>query len=130
MGAFLAFLLKGLPFVGKAMDAFTNYTNKKMDTNLEKYRVDGQVNTEAMKQDTEIIKARTELAIVMKDDPVNRWGRRLFIYPTGLFYCGVIWDSTGFLRAFYHLGMLELPGWMAYMPHAVIAYLFITAWKK
>lgn len=127
---FLAFLVQGLPFIGKAMDAFTNYTNKKMDTNLEKYRVDGTVNVETMRQDTEIIKARTELAIVMKDDPATKIGRWFFIVPTGLFYCGVVWDSTGVLRHWFPLGMLELPGWMQYMPHAVVAYLLVTAWKK
>lgn len=130
MGAFLAFLIQGLPFLGKLTDAFTNFTNKKMDTALEKYKEDGTVNIEAMKQDTAIIQARTNLAIVMKDDPATKYGRWFFIVPTGLFYVGVIWDSTGFLRSWMPLHMLELPGWMQYMPYAVVAYLFVSAWKK
>lgn len=130
MGPFLAFLIQGLPFFGKLTDAFTNFTNKKMDTALEKYKEDGTVNIEAMKQDTAIIQARTNLAIVMKDDPATKYGRWFFIVPTGLFYIGVIWDSTGLLRDFHKLNMLELPVWMQYMPYAVIAYLFVSAWKK
>lgn len=130
MGAFLAFLIQGLPFVGRLTDGFFTYVNKKTDADLEKYKVKGVVDVEALKQDTEIIKARTDLAIVMKDDPATKIGRWFFIVPTGLFYCGVIWDSTGILRNWHTLGMLELPGWMQYMPHAVVAYLLVTAWKK
>lgn len=127
---FLAFFIQGLPLIGKLADAFTNYTNKKMDTNLERYKVDGTVNVEAMREDTQIILARTDLAKAMKDDPATKYGRWFFIVPTGLFYIGVIWDSTGLLRDFHKLNMLELPVWMQYMPYAVIAYLFVSAWKK
>jgi hypothetical protein len=123
---FLTFLIRGLPLVGglvgKGLDAFSNYTNKKMDTELGKVTVNGKV-------DTDIIVARAQLAAQMKDDPATKYGRWFFIVPTGLFYVGCVWDSTGILRSFYKLGMLELPGWIQYMPYAVVAYLFVTAWR-
>lgn len=132
--AFLAFLLQGLPLIGpligKGFDAFTNFTNKRMDTDLEKYKVKGTVDVEALKQDTEIIKARTDLAIVMKDDPATKSGRYYFIHGTGLYYVAVLWDSTRFTRNLFEIGVLEIPHWLQYMPYAVIAYLFVTAWKK
>lgn len=133
MGAFLAFLVQGLPFFGKVTEAFTNYTNKKMDTDLGKYTVKGQVDTEAMKQDTAIIQARTELAIVMKDDPAGKWGRRLFIYPTGAWYAFVVWRSLvqeNSLLQDYSWVVKALPNNLEYIPHAVVAYLLVTAWKK
>lgn len=130
---FLSFLIQGLPLIGKITDAFTSYTNKKMDTNLEKYRVDGQVNTEAMKQDTAIIQARTELAIVMKDDPVNKWGRRLLIYPTGIWFSLITYRSCFMEHPWlseYTWTIKAMPSNLDYIPYAVVAYLLVTAWKK
>lgn len=119
---FLTFLLQGIPVVGKVVDAFTNYTNKKMDTEVEKLKVNGQV-------DLGVIQARTQLAEVMKDDPATKWGRWFFIIPTGVFYTMTIWDSTKLARSFFVFGTLEIPAWMQYMPYAVVAYLFVTAWR-
>lgn len=121
--SFFAFLLQGIPIIGKGFDAFTNYTNKKMDSQVETLRVNGKL-------DADVINARTQLAIVMKDDPATKWGRWFFIIPTGVFYSMTIWDSVKFLKAFLTFGTLELPQWMMYMPYAVVAYLFVTAWRK
>ena len=123
MGGFLGFLIQGIPIIGKAFDAFTNYTNKKMDTEVEKLKVNGQV-------DLGVIQARAQLAAVMKDDPATKVGRWFFILPTGLFYTATIWDSSTWTKSLFHFGTLELPQWMMYMPYAVVAYLFVTAWKK
>lgn len=120
---FLPFLIQGIPVIGKAFDAFTNYTNKKMDSQVESLKVNGKL-------DADVIQARTQLAIVMKDDPATKWGRWFFIVPTGLFYTMTIWDSTGVLREILTFNTLKIPEWMQYMPYAVVAYLFVTAWRK
>lgn len=129
---FLAFLVQGLPLVGKLTDAFTNYTNKKMDSAVEKYKVDGTVDVEAMRQDTEIIKARTNLAIEMKGDPASKLGRYFFIFPTGIWfslitYRSIMQDSPW---AEYSWVIKAYPGNLEYIPYAVIAYLFVTSFKK
>lgn len=105
--------------------------NKKMDTDLEKYKVNGEVNIEAMKEDTNIIQARAGLAAAMKDDLVNKWGRRLLIYPTGIWYSFIVYYCVMHnLRPDWTWVILALPGNLEYLPHAVVAYLLITAWKK
>lgn len=105
--------------------------NKKTDAGVEKYKIDGQINVEAMRQDTEIIKARADLAKAMKDDPASKIGKWFFIIPTGVYYTLVVYDSC-FRKLIpgYTWVILELPGWMQYMPHAVVAYLLVSAWKK
>lgn len=120
---FLSFLLQGIPVIGKGFDAFTNHTNKKMDTEVEKLRVNGKL-------DADVIQARANLAAVMKDDPATKFGRWFFIVPTGLFYTATIWDSSQLTRGLMTFGTLEIPSWMQYMPYAVVAYLFVTAWRK
>lgn len=119
-----------IPFVGKLFDSVTAYLNKKQDVALEKYKVDGTVNVELMQQDTAVIQARVDLAKVMKDDVTTKWGHRLFIYPTGAWYTGIV--VYCFLHPYFPnvLPILALPGQLDYIPYAIIAYLFVTAWKK
>lgn len=131
MGGFLAFLLQGLPLVGKAFDTFDNYTKNKMNTDLEKYKVKGQIDTEAMRQDTAVIEARTNLIGVMKDDPASRWGRRLIIYPWG------VWFTCVTIRSILQDSPYEQYTWVVkaypdnlqYIGYAIIAYLLGTAYK-
>lgn len=104
--------------------------NKKTDASIEKYKIDGTVNVEAMRQDTEIIKARADLAKAMKDDVTTRLGRWFFVFPVGIwfsaivFYCiaGPYFPEIKIVKA--------LPNNLDYIPYAVVAYLFVTAWKK
>lgn len=110
---------------------FFTWLNKKEDTTVAKYTVDGQVNVEAMRQDTQIILARAALAAAMKDDPATKYGRWFFIIPTGIYYALIVYVSAfGKLTPSWVWVILELPKWIQYMPYAVVAYLFVTAWKK
>jgi hypothetical protein len=125
-----AWLLSLIPFVGKAVDAWAAHDQKKQDVVLEKYKVDGTVNVEVMRQDTEVIKARATLAAVMKDDPVNRWGRRFFIYPIGTWFAAIVYYCIFHPYFPEILPVLALPTQLDYIPYAVVAYLFVSAWKK
>lgn len=114
-----------------ALDLIGSIINKAQDVSLEKYKVNGTVNVEAMRTDLSIIQARAEVAKATYDDPVNRWGRRLFIYPVGLWFTLIILDSCfRNLLPDYTWRILALPPNLDYIPYAVIAYLFVTAWKK
>lgn len=128
--SFLAFLVQGLPIVGKvvgkAFDAFTSYTNKKMDTELEKVRVNGQV-------DVSVIEARAKLAAELKEDPTIKWGRRLLIYPTGVWYALITWRSIAMENPTlepYSWVIKSLPPSLDYIPYAVVAFCLVTAWRK
>jgi len=129
---FLGFLLQGLPLIGRAFDSFDSYTKSKMNTDLEKYKVKGTVDVEAMKQDTAIIEARTNLIAQMKDDPAAKWGRRLIIYPWGIWftlitYRSILQESSW---AEYSWVIKAYPANLEYIGYAIIAYLLGTAWKK
>lgn len=122
MGAIFGFLLQGIPLFGKIVDAFSKYQSNKMDAEVEKLKVNGQV-------DLGVVQARTQLAIAMKDDPATKIGRWFFIVPTGLFYVMTLCDSVKWVKQYVYFGTLEIPQWMQYMPYAVVAYLFVTAWR-
>lgn len=125
---FLTFLIRGLPLVGglvgKGLDAFTTYTNKRMDSDLEKYKTDGKI-------DVDVITARTNLIAQMKEDPASKWGRRLIIYPWGLWFTAVSirsimqhspWADYTWVVAAY-------PDSLNYIGYAIIAYLLGTAYR-
>lgn len=119
-----------IPFIGPIINGITGYFNKKQDVDLEKYKVNGEINVEAMKQDTAIIQARAELLAQAMQHRGIRIAQYLFIYPIGVWFALVMYDS-----AFRNL----IPGWtwvvlapppkFEYYIMAVFAYLFATAWK-
>lgn len=113
-----------LSFLPNLITGLFTWLNKKEDTILEKYKVDGKV-------DVEVIKARAILTAAMKDDPASKFGRWFFIVPTGLYFSLIVYDSC-FRSIFedYTWRILALPQSVEYVPYAVIAYLFVTAWKK
>lgn len=121
--AFFTFLLQGLPLIGRAFTSFDKYQENKMNAAVETTKINGQV-------DLGVVQARVDLAKIMKDDPATKFGRWFFIVPTGLYYCATMWDSTGVLRDYFTFNTLKIPEWMQYMPYAVVAYLFVTAWRK
>lgn len=127
MLSFLSFI----PILGKVFDVASAYLSKKQDVDLEKYKVKGAVDTEAMRQDTEIIKARTELAIATKEDPVNRWGRRLLVYPVGAWVAAISYYCIFHnLIPSYTWVILDYPSGLSYLPLAVVGYLLVTVIKK
>lgn len=124
-------MLRLLSFLPQIFTGVFTWLNKREDVTLEKYKIDGKVDVEAMRQDTAIIAVRARLAEAMKDDPAGKYGRWLFIVPTGVYFTLVVYDSC-FRMAFegYTWRILALPQSVEYIPYAVVAYLFVTAWKK
>jgi hypothetical protein len=107
------------------------WLNKKQDVDLEKYRVDGVVNVEAIKADAEIIQAQGRLQEALKDDPVLKWGRRLIIYPTGVWYTLIVWDCVARnVIPEWTWRILDLPPHLQYIPYAVTGFLLLHTWIK
>ena len=122
-----------LGIIDGAIKLATGIFTKKMDVDLEKYKVKGQVDVEALRQDTEIIKARAELAQATKDDNTTKWGKRLFVYPVGVWFALVVYVSCFMHHPWFKDYVWEiaaLPKNLDYITYAIIAYLFVTAWKK
>lgn len=105
--------------------AVFEYLNKKQDIDLEKYKVDGTVDITA-------IKAMAELQAVLRDDPVLRWGRRLFIYPVGVWWSVIVYDSVfrNLLPAWATWRVLALPPNLEYIVYAITGFLFLHSMMK
>ena len=110
--------------LGLAKEGMT-YLNKKQDVALEKYKVDGEY-------DSTRIKTIGAVAIARATDVVDRWGRRLFIYPTGVYYALTLYDSAfrNILPAWMTWRTLELPEDFKYVMMAVVGYLLVTTMRR
>ena len=122
--------LSFIPVIGKIADAWSAHDQKRQDVALEKYKVDGTVNAELIRSDVEVIKARVDLAKARSNDTVDRMGRRLLIYPTGIWFTAIVTDSLIHRIFDYPYRVEALPSNLEYIPYAVVAYLLVTAFKK
>jgi len=86
MFSFLSFI----PIIGKAFDALSAYAQKKQDVSLEKYKVDGVVNVELIKQDTEVVKARQALLAAGQKYLGVRVMQYGFVYPLIVWFGSVL----------------------------------------
>lgn len=124
-------LLAWLNPISKAIDVIGAYANKRQDVDLEKYKVNGQINVKAMETDRDIIQARIELAKARAGDPADRLGRILLMWPIGGYVTANVYNLVF---------VTKLPDWimlhpkpldtnMTYLFCAVIGYLLVTSWK-
>lgn len=124
-------ILSAIPIIGRAIDALAAYANKKVDADLEKYKVNGQVNVKAMEADVSVIQARAELARARAGDPADRLGRILLMWPIGGYVTASVYHLVfhNKLPAWIMLEPKPLDANLTYLFMAVIGYLLVTSWK-
>lgn len=123
--------LSAIPVVGKAIDAFTAYFNKRQDVDLEKYKVKGNIDIKAIEADVAIIQARAKLAEAMKDDPGTKVARVWIMIPASVYF-GISFYYHAFvdlLPGVFIWKPMELPASLEYVVYGIIGYLFVTAWR-
>lgn len=127
-------ILSVLPIVGPIIQGVVDIFNKKADVDLQK-TVDANKTSlgkqvDANKTDVSIIQTRAGILLAYKDDLGLKLMRDVIIYPVA------VWN----LLFYYNLTFKGLipdhvwdvgtpPDAMQYIPYAVIAYLFATAYK-
>lgn len=113
-----------LPIVGPIIDGIVSIFNKQADVGLAKQQ-------DSNKTDLGVIQARAQVAIAFKDDIGSRLARDLIMFPTSLWVFLVFWDSmVKNLAPSLTWRIEQVPTSFEYIPYAVIAFLFVTAWKK
>ena len=110
--------------IGSLTSGVFTYINKKQDVDLEKYKVNGQVDIEQIRAFTLVAQARAA-------DTVDRWGRRLLIYPACIYDALVFYDSAfRSLIPTWTWRVLELPPDFKYINLAVVAYLTVQVMRR
>lgn len=112
-------LLNLIPSILKELvSPFFQWMNKKEDVRLETDR-----------NDVAVIQARTSLLAKISNVWSVQLGWALFIVPTGLWYSAIIVDSVARKYFLWEWRVLALPDNIAYIPYAVITFLFALAWR-
>lgn len=123
-------LLTLLPIVGPIIQGIVDAFNKYQDVSLQK-QVDKNKTALGKQESTDntdvsIIQARTEVAIAFKDDIGTRLIRDLVMFPVAT------WTACYYYTLMvpdYSWKVLTPPESMQYIPYAVIAFLFVTAYR-
>lgn len=123
-------VLSWLPLIGPIFQTIADAWSKHEDTQLQK-QVDtnktalGTLTTNNQ-TDVEVIQSRAQVAIAFKDDLGVRMIRDIVMFPIGIWTGGYFYTLT-----FPHGGwVVEMPPQpMQYIPYAVIAFLFATAYR-
>lgn len=112
------FSLGWLPIIGPIIDGVVTIFSKAKDTDLAKYKIDGQLNVDAWK-------AANELTISFRDNISVRLARDIVMFP-GSLWCGMyIWGRTWDIYwPQLVIPVKALEGPMEYLPYALMTFFF------
>ena len=125
-------ILAWLNPISKIIDVVGSITTNRQNVDLEKYRVDGQIQMTEFQTEVQAKSVLGKLLEKLADDKVIAWGRRFFIYPTGIHYALTVYDSAfrNILPDYLTWRTLALPENMQYIPYAVVGFLFLMIYKR
>lgn len=128
----IASFIQGI--IGGLATPFFSWLNKKEDTNLEKFRIDGTVDQAALAAHVQLLQARRDILV----QAMQYRGMRLIQY--GFMIPLVIWFNAivGYclLHPYYPevKTILALPSNLDYVMSGIIAFLFLSSkiddWKR
>jgi hypothetical protein len=118
-------MLAWIPFIGPVLNAIAGAYGKFKDTQVAKL-----VSNNAT--DVAIVDARAKVAIAFKDDPGVKFVRDMIMGCVALWIGLVFWDSCfrNILPTYLTWRILALPGPLEYIPHMVLAFLFVDSWRS
>ena len=110
------------PIIRSLIEGGVSAYNKSQDVSLKKQQSTDQT-------DLDVIKARAQVSIA-EENIGNCIMRDMFMFFTAIWYSAIVWDKIFDKNYnFLVIGVSELPTSISYIPYAVIAYLFVTAWR-
>lgn len=113
-------MLGWLPIIGPVIDGIVSIWKGYQDVTVQKGA-----------QDVQVIQARAAVAIAFKDDIGVRLARDLIMFPAACWTLLIFWYCiTHEIAPGWSWKILAVPGNLEYIPYAVIAFLFVTAFRK
>lgn len=125
-------LLSFLPIIGPIIqglvDAFSKHEDVTLQRQIDTNKTALGKQADDNKTDVSVLQTRAQVAIAFKDDIGSRLIRDLIMFPVG------VWTAFYFFYLTFH-NVIEI--WkieeaaanMQYIPYAVIAFLFVTAYR-
>lgn len=88
-----ASILSGLGLLSGVATTVFGYFSKKADINLEKYKVDGQIDQSLVQADIKLIEAQKELQTSQNSYGGYRYLHYCFGYPLAIYYMACLFDA-------------------------------------
>lgn len=111
--------------LGPIISNIAGYFTRKIDADVEKYRIDGQVDINA-------VNAQIALTSAFKDHWEIRTARMLAILLPSVWFGLVAWDTivaeSNYKWLMWHVA--SFPPGLEYYPYAVLVFLLGNAWIK
>jgi hypothetical protein len=111
--------LSFIPVIGQIANAVSGYFNKKLDTDLEKYKVDGKIDETLISAEVAIIQAKANASSHLN------FAHYLFIVPTGVYYACILFDAVTEALFGWDWDVQPLGGWAAFTAQLIISFLFL-----
>lgn len=117
-------MLSWIPLVGPIIDGVVSIFTKFQDTELGKYKIDGEVSVEAWK-------AANELTISFQNSIPVRICRDIIMFP-GAIWCGLFIEGKimAIVYPAWVFPVAALTGPMVYLPYALLTFFFGMAALK
>lgn len=108
----LAAILSGLSIFSGVTSTVFGYLTKKADINLEKYKVDGQVDQVLVQADIQLMASQRDIILAQNQFRGYRYLHYLFGYPLGIYWTLVLFTMItekmpGFERYSWDIHMLS-----------------------
>lgn len=114
------------PIIQGLVDAFSKHEDVTLQRQIDANKTALGKQADISKTDLAIIQTRAQVAIAFKDDIGSRLIRDLIMFPVGVHTILYYWGLT---FPMYAWGVKEPVESMQYIPYAVIAFLFVTAYR-
>lgn len=109
--------VSALGLISNVVGFADRYLNKKLDVDLEKFKVNGQV-------DMNLVNAHAKVLEASQHHQRNKWMQWAFVFPTACFYSAIVIDCIGQRIFGWKYDVLALPDQVQYVPIAIIGFLF------
>lgn len=86
-------IIAGLSAVGGIASTVFGYLSKKADINLEKYKVDGQVDQVLVQADIQLMASQRDIILAQNQYRGYRYLHYLFGYPLGIYFSLILFTK-------------------------------------
>lgn len=114
------------PIIQGLVDAFSKHEDVTLQRQIDANKTALGKQVDISQTDLAIIQTRAQVAIAFKDDIGSRLIRDLIMFPVGVHTILYYW---GLSFPMYAWGVTEPVQSMQYIPYAVIAFLFVSAYR-
>lgn len=117
-----------LPIIGPIIQGIVDVVKGRQDVSIKTYQEDTKRQGKETDADVAVINSRAQVAI-QQNSLGNQLMRDVVMFPVAVHTLMSYWDAIFVKHTAYVFGVAQVPENLQYIPYAVIAYLFVTAYR-